>query len=691
MITANTPRRRICCCLACAALLAAGADAQSPGALTLLAKGRSEYQIVLPDHCSDAALSNRLARAAGVLQAAFAANGCAVPVAPESARLPDRPAIFLGDTAKARAAGIDPSALADWGYALKAVGRDVVLAGKDEVVSVRPGDGKPSWEDRSAGRVRTGTLKGVADFLRQYAGVRFLYPTGEKSAPLDDTGLEFLKTPTVAVPADLNVRVNPTLLFNACYPLRESLYDIANNLFPQTGVRPGAHSHPDAVPASLYRESHPEYFALVKGRRCCETKDWTGGWSQQYCLSNPEVQALIYRQLLAQLDRGYETAGLGQADGFVPCECAACAALFGVGDDWGEKLWILHRNLAERLLKDRPGKRVLLLAYSHTKAPPKSFRTFPPNAVIQLCATNDGDFEQWSHVEVPGGFTAYIYNWGPYHPCGPFTPKRTPTYVEAQARRFATNHVRGIYRDGFGELFGLEGPVYYVYGRLYDDPEHLDARTLMDEFCTAAFGKAAAPMRRFYATLYAHLAPYSDQLGVGCPDWAYVDFEGRRRKYSEDNFQLIGFLYGAEALKALNEQLQLAEKAADSDKARRRLALVRTEFDYVRDLAVVAHLANAYLDVPDAGSRERLCAALDARSARIGACYDARGRMKPVAGWPEMVPFRDMPRAGLALQQDQYLSRFKDSPLGWDTKALRAAPLPTVRAAPDLPPGIDPP
>lgn len=675
------------------ALCSAVAEAQTnvTELLTLANKGRSDYQIVVPDHFANVELSNRLARTAGLVQAAFKANGCELPLVTERTRQPDKPGIYLGDTAKAHACGIDPASLADWGYALKAAGRDVVIAGKDQVLAVNLGTTKPSWEDRSASRYRVGTIKGVADFLRQYAGVRFLYPTGAKTDPLDDASLEFLKTPTLAVPADLDVRMTPALRFNACYPLCESFYDIANNLFPQTGVRPGAHSHPDAIPAALYRESHPEYFALVKGQRCCATKDWTGNWSQQYCLSNPEVQELIYRQLLAQLDCGYETAGLGQADGFVPCQCEKCTALFGTGDDWGEKLWILHRNLAERLLKDRPGKRVLLLAYSHTKAPPKSFCSFPSNVVIQLCATNDGDFEQWKHMDVPGGFTAYIYNWGPYHPCGPFTPKRTPTYVEAQAQRFTKNHVRGIYRDGFGELFGLEGPVYYIYGRLYDDPAHLDMKTLMIEFCTAAFGKAATPMRRFYDTLYARLAPYSDQIGIGCPDWTYTDFEGRKRKYTEDGFQLIGFLYSAEALKTLNEELQRAEKVADTDKVRSRLALVRTEFDYVRDLAVIVHLTNAYQDRPDAGARERLCGALDARNARIDACYDTRGRMKPVAGWPEMHPFHCVPRPSLALQQDQYLSRFKNSPLNWDTHAMRTAPLPTAPATSALPVGIDPP
>ena len=67
------------------------------------------------------------------------------------------------------------------------------------------------------------------------------------------------------------------------------------------------------------------------------------------------MQELIYRELVTELDRGFEMTELGQTDGYVPCDCAKCRALYGVRAP-GEKLWILHRSFAERLMKDRPGK-----------------------------------------------------------------------------------------------------------------------------------------------------------------------------------------------------------------------------------------------------------------------------------------------------------------------------------------------
>ena len=76
---------------------------------------------------------------------------------------------------------------------------------------------------------------------------------------------------------------------------------------------------------------------------------------------------------------------------------------------------------------------------------------------------------------MPQGFAGYVYNWCP-NLGSRYTPMRTPRYVETQARRLADNHVRSIYRDGFGALFGLEGPVYYAMGRMFDDPANNRAK-----------------------------------------------------------------------------------------------------------------------------------------------------------------------------------------------------------------------
>lgn len=652
--------------------LAVAGNVVNAADLVLAAHGRSEYQIVVPEEPLSPSIGEALQQAARLVQTAFGANGFTVPVVSEGQRDPARPGIYLGQTEFARAHGVEVSQLRGWGYVHKVVGRDVIIAGHDQPHPAPPegAEGRrPLWD-------RLGTVKGVADFLREYVGTRFLYPDLGPWATLQEaTGLnllespafEFLEVPVITVPSDLDRRKSPVLEYNVAYPPRGSFYDLANNRFPLVDTVFDGHTYERAIPVEKYYDAHPTYFALVGGQRLRQG---------QYCISNPEVQELLFQDLIRWLDQGYEAVDLGQPDGFQPCQCDRCRALFDTGADWSEKLWILHRHLAERVQEARPGKRVTLMAYALTETPPKTFRAFPPNTRLMLCGTNEEDLEKWRGFEVPGGFVAYLYNWCPNLGTR-YTPMRTPRFIEAQVRRLVRDHIHGIHRDGPGLLFGLEGPVYYVMGRMFDDPENLQAQELVDEFCLAAFGEASAPMQEFYDRLYHGIELYSEYLGTRSPAWAYRDLYGQPRKYLTDPFQLIGFLYTPSLLASLDEDLTRAENAAPSDKVRARLALVRREFNYVKSLARVVHLYQAFQMQPDLALRSRLLDAIDARNAEIASYYDAAGNPRPLPGWSfVMFPPPGHDANHLRLAYDGYQEPYKDTPVNWDTQAMREAPLP---------------
>ena len=659
--------------------------------LVLADKGHSDYQIIVPDSEADPEIKAWLNQAARLIEAAFKCNGVAIPVVNEGKKDPQKPGIYLGDTTFASENGIKTEELQGWGYFIKTAGNNLIIAGRDKPPLEKPERPREqsSWDQLWP---CIGTVKGVTDFLRQYAGARFLYPEIWHWAPpadlakLDFTNspcMEFVKCDTIKIQADLDIRKIPFVLYNKGYP-RESIYDIALNMFPLVDISTGGHTYERAAPVEEYYDKHPEYFALINNKRLKEG---------QYCISNPELQELFYKDLCKWIDKGYEIVGLGQPDGFQCCQCDSCKKLFDTGDDWSEKLWILHRNLAERVLKSHPEKTVMIMAYMHTEKVPKTFNTFPANTMIMLCGTNEKDFEDWSKIEVPRGFTSYIYNWCP-NQGGVYFPTRTPLFVESQIRRLYSNHVQGIQRDGPGLLFGMEGPVYYTFGRMIDDPATNRANDLVNEFCGAAFGKAADNMRRFYDALYHNVEIYSDFLGTRCPAWAYKDINGRGRKFITDPFRLIGFIYTPDLLSSLENNLSLAEKTADSDRARWRLALVRREFDYVKNTAVVVHLYHAFQVKPDRVSRDQLLDAIDARNALINSYYVAQPRTKPGPGWSlkGMTNICAKPVPGwaetlfplhspghLKMEYNLYQGAFKDTAFNWDTKTMRDAPLPGVK------------
>ena len=662
-------------------------DAKPPPAvpsLVLAEKGRTDYQIIVPDSSPIPQIGESLNQAARLVQITFKANGTDVSIVSESKKDPSKPGIYLGDTAFARANGVDVTKLKGWGYALKVAGRDLIIAGHDQPAPFDPNekDAKRSNNDF------LGTAKGVCDLLRQYAGTRFLYPglggTLDQMAKLKDADLlnspcfEFLPTPAVSVPSDLDIRKTPFMEYNTAYPT-ESAYDIANNRFPRIDFMYRCHTYGAAVPPTKYYASHPEYFALVGGKRI----------EEQYCVSNPEFQELLYQDMCKWLDQGYDAVDIMQPDGFRACQCENCAKLYNTGSDWGEKLWILHRNLAERVLKTRPGKKVYMGAYCLTQPPPKTFNTFPEGCAIFVCNNIQEELmEKWNGYVVPSGFVSYIYNW--CQNLGTrYLPMRTPRYVEAQTKRMFKYNVRGITRDEAGLLFGMEGPVYYIMGRMLDDPEHNQAKDLMYEFCGAAFGKTAAPMMSFYNQLYHGIDSYAEYFATHSQGWCYSDIYGRSQKTLTDSFQLIGFLYTPKLLAALEKDLAQAEAAADTDKVKARLALVRKEFEYMKSLARVVHLAHAYEAQPDLPSRNRLLDAIDARNTQIAGYYtDVQGPIGKDLNWAigrkakyliwadSYFPYRGHYFEHLRLAGGGYQSYMENTCLVWDTKAMRAAPLP---------------
>ncbi len=663
--------------------------------LELAAAGKTAYQLVVPNSTANAELGACLGQMARLIQCAFAANGVEIPIAIEGAHDAARPSIFVGNTQFAQQQGVETSQLKHWGYVHRVVGRDVIIAGRDHA-SPEPSLSQPQPRIPWA---RLGTAKGVADFLREYVGTRFLYPeiaprqsisAVAKIDPLLSPAIEFLPRPVIKVPSALNVRKSPPIEFNSAYPEGGSYYDLANNRFPPVADVFGAHTYERAVPVAKYAQTHPEYFALLGGQR-------SGGnpGNAQYCISNPEVQELIYQDLLSWLDRGFEAVDLGQPDGFRACQCEACAKLYNTGSDWNEKLWIFHRTLAERVLQSRPGKQVIMMSYIQTELPPKSFDKLPDNTIVLLSGTNDEDFAAWKGFHVPGGYSSYIYNSTP-NLATRYTPMRTPRYVATQVKRLVAHRVRSIYRDGNGMLFGLEGPTYYTMGRMFDDPENLQPKELVHEFCEAAFGKAMPPMIQFYDQLYHGIELYSEFLGTRSPAWSYQNIYGQGRKYLTDPFQMIGFLYTPSLLASLETNLAQAEKLADSDKRRQRLELIRREFDYVKWLAKVVHLYHAYQVQPDLSSRDRLLDAIDGRNAFIASLYDERNRTRVMGGWAyTLFPMIGHDAKHLQLAHNGYQEPYANTAVNWDTKSMRAAPLPgakrLVAARVTEPPALDSP
>jgi hypothetical protein len=226
---------------------------------------------------------------------------------------------------------------------------------------------------------------------------------------------------------------------------------------------------------------------------------------------------------------------------------------------------------------------------------------------------------------------------------------------------------------------------------MFDDPENNNANDLLEEFYTAAFGDAVDPMRRFFSILHGNVAYFSEWLSPRSPthfrqgldrkpigiddqlDWVRVPTarfgsRGMHRGISDPG-QVVNIIYTPGMVREMEIELEKAEAIAVPDRVNRRIALVRMEFNYLKNIVVVNNLYNAYRINPGPASLGRLLGSIDEWNALLDGFYDGRGNMKPPPDWPEIRPFRNHNRQAVGLitarwwrdKEQQY------NPFAWDT------------------------
>ena len=257
-------------------------------------------------------------------------------------------------------------------------------------------------------------------------------------------------------------------------------------------------------------ETEPELFALVDGRRV----------SRQLCVGHPEVVRRATAAVLDYFEKHPERPwiGLGPDDGRGFCEDDRCRALDG--GEWDpyaaetsmtdRYIWLFNRILEG--IEDRfPGKRIGFYAYDAYKLPPRRVRPdpriVPAFAPITLCRLHGLDnpvcpdrsfykslMRRWGEL-VPEIFErGYYFNLA--DPGFPFSK------VHAVRRETPFAHGAGIrgWRVECMPAWAVHTPTLYVAARLMWDVE-TDVDALLEEFYTAFFGPAAAPMGAYLGSI----------------------------------------------------------------------------------------------------------------------------------------------------------------------------------------------
>jgi hypothetical protein len=461
------------------------------------------------------------------------ATGPTLPVVPESeAPTGGISRVFVGMTAAAAHVGIDAERLPREAYALRTVGNDFYIVGKES-------DGDPLDQ----GNPDAGTLFGVYELLERYLGVRWLWP-GELGTfvPKSDS-LEF---------SAANETDTPRLVSRSFYWGRMQGIASGQELSPEDarlGFSPeGARNYALAVRVLLRRhrmggidakvrtghafsgwwekhgEEHPEWFALRNdGTRGHPEKDYP---NVPMCVSNESLQDFVVEQW-----DGGPFLLLGPVDRPGRCVCENCRAWDGPQPDpipwFAERIYKTDYRSQELMAGSTSDRYARFWKAVQAKAAKRnpdvlvsvSFiyeNEFPvPTEVTYLGPNMYGEFVQWQDPHqryFPMPEEAYDWikeQWVGWRKTGIRMGYR-PNYLhdgyvmpQFETRQsgefFKFAYERGMENASFDSLTGqwaVQGLRLYMHLRLMSKPD-LSLEAIRGEYL-AAFGPAADVMDRYF-------------------------------------------------------------------------------------------------------------------------------------------------------------------------------------------------
>ena len=416
--------------------------------------------------------------------------------------------VWLGQTKASASAGftLTEAALGRDGYAAQADGNGLIVVG----------------------RCPLGTLFGVYDIIEQEFGVRWFVPneyrttrykgdTGTLVWFQDPIGDVVPKADTIAV-GTFRREFKPSFEYRWVCEGDWALRNRMNLWAPVNGQTVGVnwkwdfHTFGELIPPDKYFKTHPDWFALVKGKRQGITDPH--GHSSQLCTSNPEVIDKLAQGLIEtiQADPTIEVISLTPNDGGGFCECKQCEALDGPPRDgfkrpagqqtqpwsYSNRFAIMNNEVARRAAKHFPKVKIKVGAYAYYLLPPdiKDFR-LEPNLLVQICrfSPSRSIVEQWAALTDQLGVYQYytLANFGRHQLLRPLVHE-----MRSDIPWLRDRGVKGFYTQYMQQPWYQCPLNHYIAAKLAWNAD-LDVDWLISDYCDKFFEKASRPMARVLA------------------------------------------------------------------------------------------------------------------------------------------------------------------------------------------------
>jgi hypothetical protein len=342
-----------------------------------------------------------------------------------------------------------------------------------------------------AGGSDKGTLFGVYTFLEKYLGCRMYSPAVKVIPERERIVLD--KINEQQVPAIEFRTTHYRVTWDPEYIDWHKLEHDADGDRSEWGM--WVHTFNALVPPETYFEEHPEYFAMVNGRRT----------PTQLCLTNPNVLEITIQNLRKRIARNPEAKywSVSQNDNREYCTCEHCKAIDDREGSPSGSIVQFVNQVADQF----PEKVISTLAYEYGRKAPKNIKP-GDNVNIMLCsieihrdkpivddstsAAFANDVKEWGRIAKDIIVWDYVIQFN--HLVSPFPNLHV---LQPNLQFFVENGVSAMFEQGNREVGGefAELRAYLISKLMWNPYENVD--TLVHDFLNGYYG-AAAPLIKEY-------------------------------------------------------------------------------------------------------------------------------------------------------------------------------------------------
>ncbi len=411
-----------------------------------------------------------------------------------------------------------------------------------------------------------GTINGVYYFLEAYCDCHW-YEAEVIIIPENES---------LCVPADIDVSYTPFFEYSETdtKSSRDPEFAVANGvtggiykkLAPEQGYTVdyiGASSHTlvnQFCKPDKYFENHPEYYALVKGKRVPD----------QLCLTNEDVKDIVTAEAIALLEEKYnpdaplQILSVTQADNQNYCTCESCKALDKANGSQAGTMLTFANEIAERI--KATGKyhdlAIDTFAYQYTRQAPSN--VVPrDDVIVRLCSieccfghTLDDpdckenvkfmeDLREWSSI--CDRLYIWHYNLNCDESVNIYANFAT---LQRNTQIFYENNVKGIYQQGIFYIDECDAEFAemktYLLAKLMQNP-YLDYEKEMTGYLLGVYGPGGIHLKEFIDVVTKRAVTKTKHL--------YLEQDSRR--------SLPGIT--AEEIKRCDELWEMAKAEAENE------------------------------------------------------------------------------------------------------------------------------